>query len=135
MTSVLSLSRGSSESIGQTPAIMPTIELPTLVLIISFLVYGTRCLFAEAMILEFHRWGVSGLRRITGVLEVLGALGLVVGQWLPWVGLMSAAGLSLLMTCGLLVRLRIRDSFLQTLPAVVYLIVSLLVMWQFAKTL
>ena len=111
---------------------MPTIELPTLVLIISFLVYGGRCLFAEAMVLEFHRWGVSGLRHITGGLEVLGALGLVVGQWVPWVGLLSAAGLSLLMICGLMVRLRIRDSFLQTLPAVVYLIVSGMVTWQFA---
>ncbi|MEN9845562.1 MAG: hypothetical protein RIS36_709 [Pseudomonadota bacterium] len=114
---------------------MPTIELSTLVLIISFLVYGTRCLFAEVMIREFQRWGVSGLRHTTGILEVLGASGLVVGQWLPWVGLVSAAGLSLLMMCGLLVRLRIRDSLLQTLPAVIYLIVSLLVTWQFAKIL
>jgi hypothetical protein len=114
---------------------MPTIELPTLVLIISFLVYGGRCLFAEAMVLEFHRWGVSGLRHITGGLEVLGALGLVVGQWVPWVGLLSAAGLSLLMICGLMVRLRIRDSFLQTLPAVVYLIVSGIVAWRFAQSL
>jgi hypothetical protein len=120
---------------GQTPSIMPTIELPTLVLIISFLVYGTRCLLAEAMILEFHRWGVSGLRHITGILEVLGAVGLVLGQWLPWVGLMSASALSILMTCGLVVRLRIRDGFLQTLPAVIYLLVSLIVTRQFAKTL
>jgi hypothetical protein len=114
---------------------MPTIELPTLVLIISFLVYGTRCLFAEAMVLEFHRWGVSGLRRITGILEVLGAFGLVVGQWIPWVGLMSAAGLSILMTCGLVVRIRIRDSLLQTLPAIFYLIVSVLVLFQFVHAL
>ncbi len=120
---------------GQTPSIISTIELPTLVLIISFLVYGTRCLFTEAMILEFHRWGVSGLRHITGILEVLGAVGLVLGQWLPWVGLMSASGLSILMTCGLVVRLRIRDGFLQTLPAVIYLLVSLIVTRQFANTL
>lgn len=114
---------------------MPTIELSTLVLIVSFLVYGARCLFAEAMVVEFKRWGVSKLRHITGVLEILGALGLVAGQWLPWLGLLSAAGLSLLMVCGLLVRLRIKDSFLQTLPAVIYLTVSVLVMWQFAQSL
>jgi hypothetical protein len=111
---------------------MSTIELPTLVLIISFFIYGSRCLFAEAMVKEFHRWGVPELRHITGALEVAGALGLVVGQWLPWVGLLSAAGLSLLMACGLLVRIRIRDNFLQTLPAIVYLIVSVMVTWQFA---
>jgi hypothetical protein len=114
---------------------MPTIELSTSVLIVSFLVYGARCLFAQAMVVEFKRWGVSELRHITGVLEILGALGLVAGQWLPWLGLLSAAGLSLLMACGLLVRLRIKDSFLQTLPAVIYLTVSVLVMWQFAQSL
>ena len=104
-------------------------------LIISFFVYGIRCLLAEAMVLEFKRWGMSGLRHITGWLEILGAVGLVVGQWLPWVGFMSAAGLSLLMVCGLVVRLRIRDSFFQTFPAVVYLVVSVLVMLQFAESL
>jgi uncharacterized membrane protein len=87
------------------------------------------------MVVEFKRWGVSELRLITGVLEILGALGLVVGRWIPWVGFISAAGLSLLMVCGLLVRLRIKDAFLQTLPAVIYLIVSVLVMWQFAQSL
>jgi predicted histidine transporter YuiF (NhaC family) len=87
------------------------------------------------MVLEFKRWGVPGLRLCTGLLEILGAIGLLVGQWLPWIGLLSAIGLSLLMVCGLLVRLRIRDSFLQTLPAVVYLAVSVLVAWRFVKSL
>jgi uncharacterized membrane protein YkgB len=105
------------------------------VLIVSFFLYGSRCLFAEAKVQEFNRWGVYDLRHITGALEILGAAGLVVGQWLPSVGLLSAAGLSLLMVCGLLVRLRIKDSFLQTLPAVIYLIVSVLVTWQFVQSL
>ena len=127
--------RVDDQSTSQTSSIMPTIEVSTVALIISFFVYGARCLFAEAMVLEFKRWGVSELRHITGALEILGAAGLVVGQWLPWVGLLSAAGLSLLMVCGLLVRLRIKDGFLQALPAVIYLIVSVLVMWQFAQSL
>jgi len=112
---------------------LPTIELPTLVLIVSFLVYGTRCLFAQAMVLEFQRWGVPRLRHITGILEILGALGLLMGQWFPWLGLISAGGLSLLMTCGLAVRIRIKDSFLETLPAAIYLIASVLVFVQFAR--
>ncbi len=114
---------------------MPTIELPTLALTISFFIFGTRCLFAQAMVREFDRWRVPSLRHITGILERVGALGLVVGQWLPWVGLMSAAGLSLLMMCGLAVRVRIRDSFLHTLPAVVYVIASAFVLFQFAQSL
>jgi uncharacterized membrane protein YphA (DoxX/SURF4 family) len=114
---------------------MPTIDLLTLALIISFFIFGTRCLFAQAMVQEFNRWHVPSLRYITGIFEILGALGLVVGQWLPWVGLVSAAGLSLLVTCGLAVRMRVRDSFLQTLPAVVYIIASVFVIFQFAQSL
>jgi uncharacterized membrane protein YkgB len=114
---------------------MPTIDLPTLALITSFFIFGTRCLFAQAMVREFDRWHVPSLRHITGILEILGALGLVVGQWLPWVGLVSAAGLSLLVTCGLAIRMRVRDSFLQTLPAVVYIIASVFVLFQFKQSL
>jgi uncharacterized membrane protein len=114
---------------------MTAIDLPTLALIVSFLVYGTRCFFAEEMVREFQRWGVARLRYITGSLEVLGALGLIVGQWIPWIGFFAAGGLSSLMLCGLFVRIRIRDSFLQTLPAVVYLVVSVIVAYGFVQYL
>ena len=114
---------------------MTAIDLPTLVLIISFLVYGIRCFFVEAMVFEFKRWGLAHLRYITGSLEVLGALGLIVGQWIPWIGFLAAGGLSLLMLCGLFVRIRIKDSLLQTLPAVVYLVVSVIVACGFVKYL
>jgi uncharacterized membrane protein YphA (DoxX/SURF4 family) len=114
---------------------MPALDLPTLLLIVSFLIYGTRCLFAEAMVGEFERWGVSHLRYVTGSLEVLGALGLVVGLWLPLLGFLAGAGLSLLMLCGVFVRIRIRDGLLQTLPAVVFLTLSVLVTWRFARSL
>ncbi len=114
---------------------MPEINLLTLVLIISFFIYGSRCLFAKAMISEFQRWRVPHLRHITGLLEVLGALGLVLGHWLPLLGMLAAAGLSLLMVCGIWVRISIKDTFLQTLPAVIFLIVSLLVAWRFASSM
>lgn len=112
---------------------MPSIDLPTLVLIISFLVYGGRCLFTETMVREFERWRVPQLRHLTGLLEMIGALGLVVGQGIPWIGFLAAAGLSLLMVCGVLVRMRIKDSLLQTLPAVIFLALSLFVTYRFSS--
>ena len=114
---------------------MPAIDLPTPVLIISFLVYGSRCFLAQAMVREFKRWGVPHLRCLTGSLEVLGAVGLMVGQWIPWIGFLAASGLSVLMLCGLLVRIRVRDSLLQTLPAVVYLALSAIVTYEFVRYL
>jgi uncharacterized membrane protein YphA (DoxX/SURF4 family) len=106
---------------------MPFIDLLTFVLIISFLIYGGRCLFAEAMVHDFKRWDLPHLRYVTGLLEVLGALGLVVGRWFPWVGIFSAAGLALLMVCGIIARARIKDTFLDMLPALILLIVNLFI--------
>ena len=109
---------------------MPSFDLLTVLLIVSFLVYGTRCLLADAMVHEFKRWGVPRLRYTTGLLEMLGSLGLLIGQWFPLLAFFSAAGLSLLMLCGLCVRIRVRDSFTQTLPAVFFLAVSAIVAYR-----
>jgi len=111
------------------------INLPALVLAVSFFFYGSLCLFSEAMAREFRRWGVPHLRYLTGILEVLGSLGLVVGLLIPWVGFLAATGLSLLMVCGVAVRVRIRDTLLQTLPAVLFLFLSVFVMWRYLSLL
>lgn len=91
---------------------------------LSFLGYGLACLFMPAMKGEFKRYGLSRQRYLTGALELAGAIGLLFGFWLPVIGFLAAAGLCLLMFFGLLVRLRIRDKFLQSLPALLYLILN-----------
>ena len=48
-----------------------------------FLFYGLSCLFANAMVEEFQRFGLADFRRLTGILEVLGALGLIIGYLYP----------------------------------------------------
>jgi len=59
-----------------------------------FLFYGVACLFFAGMRRDFERFGLSRLRTLVGTLEVLGALGLIVGQlWPPLVPL-SAGGLA-----------------------------------------
>lgn len=91
---------------------------------LSFLAYGGSCLLAERMRAEFGRYGLSRFRVLTGILEILGAIGLLVGLAVPLLGLMAASGLTLLMLAGVGVRVRIRDSFLQMLPAVFYLLLN-----------
>lgn len=46
---------------------------------------------------------------LLGVLKLAGAVGLVVGFWLPWVGLAAAAGLVLFFAAAVGVHLRARD--------------------------
>lgn len=74
------------------------------------------------MVIEFERYGLSCFRRLIGVLQLLGAIGLLVGFFISWVGAMAAAGLSLQMVCGLGVRIKIRDRWAKCLPAAFYMV-------------
>ena len=44
--------------------------------VVVFLFYGTACLFSDGMKADFERFGLSRVRLLIGVLEVLGAVGL-----------------------------------------------------------
>ena len=94
-----------------------------------FLFYGCACLFFEGMRRDFERFGLSRLRTLVDTLEVLGALGLIVGQlWLPLVPL-SAGGLALMMFVGVATHIRVLDSLAQALPALVLMCVNLFIVW------
>lgn len=92
--------------------------------IVAFLSYGLVCLFSESMVAEFERFGLPRMRTLTGALEVLGALGLLVGYFCPPLVTLASAGLSVLMLMGILVRVRIHDGAVVMLPALVLLLVN-----------
>lgn len=93
-----------------------------------FLYYGAANLLANGMVAEFERFGLSRFRRMTGVLELLGALGLAVGLFLPPIAVVSAGGLSLLMALGVAARIRVGDAMLETLPAAVLGVMNLFIL-------
>jgi len=99
----------------------------TLLSVLLFLHYGLSCLFSDGMVAEFRRFGLSRFRRLTGTLEVLGALGLVIGLLVPVFTLLASAGLALLMLLGVFTRIRVRDSVLETLPAAILLGMNLFI--------
>jgi hypothetical protein len=94
-------------------------------LAVTFFYYGLACIFTNHMIEEFARYGFPGFRRLVGSLEVLGAIGLLAGYFVPPVQYLAAGGLALLMFSGCLLRLTIRDSALQILPAFSLMILNL----------
>lgn len=102
-------------------------HLANAVSIALFLYYGTACLFANGMVDEFERYGLSRYRRAIGALEVLGAIGLVVGYLFSPVSTLSAGGLSVLMLLGLGVRMKMRDSILDMVPAAFLLLVNVFI--------
>ena len=55
---------------------------------------------------------------------MLGATGLLVGRFVPWLVVVSATGLAVLMLLGVLTRIRVRDPWYETLPAAVLMFVN-----------
>ena len=102
-------------------------QVAKVVSIVLFLYYGFGCLFSRAMVREFDRFELARFRRLTGALELLGGLGLLAGYFLPVLVVVSASGLSLLMLLGLAARLRVHDSLMQMMPALILLIVNLFI--------
>jgi hypothetical protein len=92
---------------------------------LAFLIYGPLCLFTDHMKQEFERYQLSDFRKLVGALETLGGRGVWVGIWWEPLLIFSAAGLSLLMLLGLIVRLRLRDPISQLLPAALLMIINL----------
>ena len=93
----------------------------TLFCALSFLGYGVSCLFSPRMVVEFDRYRLRKYRVLTGVLQVLGGAGLLLGILYDPVGMLAAAGLSLLMLAGFITRLKIRDPLLLCLPSLAYM--------------
>ena len=71
---------------------------------------------------EFSRYRLNRFRIMTGALQIFASIGLLVGLEHQWLGFLAATGLSIQMAFALGVRLRIRDSLIQCLPAAFYLL-------------
>lgn len=70
---------------------------------------------------EFKRFKLEKLGLLTIVLEILGALGLLIGLWYSPLLLLSSGGLAVLMFLGVLVRIKLKDSLWISLPAIFYM--------------
>ena len=76
---------------------------------------------------EFRRYGLIQFKISTGILQILGALGLLVGlKWRP-ILLLSSGGLTLLMFMGVGVRIHVRDRFLSCVPALFFFALNLFI--------
>ena len=91
---------------------------------LSFLFYGLSFYSSAKMKDEFKRYELEKFTFLTSTLQILGGTGLIVGLQIHPVYLISSAGLCILMLFGFAVRLKIRDGFWQSLPALSYFILN-----------
>jgi hypothetical protein len=78
---------------------------------------------------EFKRFGLEKMGLFTIVLEILGALGLLIGILYHPILIISSLGLSLLMFAGVLVRIKVKDNMWISLPAFLYMLVNAYIFW------
>ena len=105
----------------------------TLVSSFSFLGYALSYFIKPPMKKEFKRFGLEKLGLTIVLLEITGALGLLVGLKFPFILLISSLGLALLMFAGLIVRISLKDSLLVSLPAFFYMVLNSFIFWESIK--
>lgn len=88
---------------------------------VSFLGFGSACFWSPYMNHEFKRYRLGAWRPLIGTMQLAASVGLLAGLSEPWMGCAAAAGLAMMMLTGVGVRIKIKDSLLQTLPALFYL--------------
>ncbi len=97
----------------------------------SFLAFGIACFTTAQMKKEFFRYGLASYRKIVGILQVLGGLGLLMGLFYSTILQMAAAaGLAVLMLLGFMVRLKIKDNVLQAAPSLIYAIINAYILYR-----
>ena len=70
---------------------------------------------------EFLRYRLASQRISVGALQWFAGIGLLAGMSQPWMGQLAAGGLALMMLIAVIVRIQIKDTIPQTLPALFYL--------------
>jgi putative oxidoreductase len=88
------------------PIIIVQVVLSLLFVLIGSMTVAGRKMFVE----NFRRFGYpQWFRVVTGSLEVLGGLGLLIGIWVPWLAALASAGLALVMLGAVLTHVRIKE--------------------------
>lgn len=93
----------------------------------AFIFYGLLCILTTHMRAEFERYGLSRYRKLTGLFELCGGIGLLLGYFFHYSPLIifSAGGLATLMFLGVIVRIKTRDPLVQAIPAFMLLLLNL----------
>ena len=108
---------------------MFVITIAVLVSSVSFFAYAFSYFMTPHMKNEFKRFGLEKIGLTTVLLEILGALGLLVGLKFYFLLMISSLGLALLMLAGLIVRIKLKDSIWISLPAFFYMMLNTYIFW------
>jgi len=112
---------------------MHLLEVLVLLSSLSFLAYGIAYFASPNMKSEFIRFGLRRYGMLTAILEILGALGLLIGLMYNYILPISSGGLALLMFLGVAVRIRVKDGLPALLPALFFLVLNSYIFFESMK--
>ena len=95
----------------------------------SFILYGILLLSSKKMKDDFIRFNLESFINFIGVIEIAGGIGMLLGLKYPLLLTISSFGLSLLMALGIFTRIRVDDTFKETLQAIIFLIINLYILY------
>ncbi len=101
-----------------------------------FLFYGITAIRSKKMTDEFYRFGLNDWqRKLTGMLQIVGAIGLLAGFIYPILGFLASAGFTAMMLVAFIIRIKIRDSFAQASPSLFFMLINIWLTLSFYKLL
>ena len=96
---------------------------------ISFIIYGISSFYSNRMISEYERWGYKKYRIQIASLQLLAGIGLFIGTSFPILLNLISFLLLIMMIVAVFVRIRIKDTIINTLPAVFYAILNFIIFY------
>ena len=84
---------------------------------LSFFYFGAACIWQARLRDEYRRYGIPKMRVPVGILQLLGATGVLLGLAVAPLGAAAALGLCVLMLSGVVLRVRLRHGLVEMLPA------------------
>jgi len=95
---------------------------------LAFIIFGINCFYSKFIILEFERYGLPTFRKLTGFLQIMGAIASIIGLYFyPILLLLASIGLSILMIAGFVVRIKIKDNFLKSSPSFTFAAINIFI--------
>jgi len=91
---------------------------------LSFFAYSISYFISPHLASEFQRFNIKQLSLLIISLQILGAFGVLLGLFLNPILLLSSGGLCMLMILGFITRIRAKDSFLASFPAIFFMILN-----------
>ena len=81
------------------------------------------------MVVEYNRWGFAKYRKIIGSLQFLASLGLLAGFYFKFLISIVSFLLCIMMIIAILTRVKVNDSIIETLPAIMYAILNIFIFY------